>query len=91
MLEISMFIIHILTVYGTIWMFWALSNLLFNNETTNLLVVLALIFPHIGFPGFQIIEFSLLNRTFVLPFLLGSIYLYLQEKKSWRLGSLADV
>lgn len=88
MLEISMFIIHILTVYGTIWMFWALSNLLFNNTTTNLLVVLALIFPHIGFPGFQIIEFSLLNRTFVLPFLLGSIYLYLRGKKVLAFGLL---
>lgn len=81
LLEISMFIIHVLTVYGTVWMFWELSNLLFENATTNLLVVLALIFPHIGFPGFQIIEFSLLNRTFVLPFLLGSIYLYLKDKK----------
>ena len=87
-LEISMFIIHILTVYGTIWMFWALSNLLFNNTTTNLLVVLALVFPHIGFPGFQIIEFSLLNRTFVLPFLLGSIYLYLRDKKVLAFGLL---
>jgi len=81
LLEISMFIVHILTVYGTIWMFWALSNLLFNNEFANLLISLALIFSHIGFPGFQIIEFSLLNRTFVLPFVLGSIWLYLKEKK----------
>lgn len=88
MLEISMFIVHLLTVYGTIWMFWSLSNLLFNNPRTNLLVVLALLFPHIGFPGFQIIEFSLLNRTFVLPFLLGSIYLYLREKKLWAFALL---
>jgi hypothetical protein len=88
LLEISMFIIHILTVYGTLWMFWALSNLLFGNPVTNLLVVLAVVFPHIGFPGFQIIEFSLLNRTFVLPFLLGSIYLYLRGKKYWAFGLL---
>lgn len=81
-LEISMFIIHILTVYGTIWMFWALSELLFKDARTSLLVSTALIFPHIGFPGFQIIEFSLLNRTFVLPFILGSIWLYLQGKKT---------
>jgi hypothetical protein len=88
LLEISMFVIHILTVYGTIWMFWALANLLFNNPLTNLLVTLALIFPHIGFPGFQIIEFSLLNRTSVLPFLLGSIYLYLRGKKLLAFGLL---
>ena len=87
-LEVSMFIIHILTVYGTFWMFWELSNTLFDNTTTNLLVVLALIFPHIGFPGFQIIEFSLLNRTFVLPFLLGSINLYLKDKKVMAFGLL---
>ncbi len=81
LLEISMFIVHIATVYGTIWMFWALTETLFKNEVANLLIVLALIFPHLGFPGFQIIEFSLLNRTFVLPFLLGSILLYLKDKK----------
>jgi hypothetical protein len=80
-LEISMFILHILTVYGTFWMFWTLSDLLFKSAQTNLFLSLALIFPHIGLPGFQIIEFSLLNRTFVLPFLLGSIWLYLNEKK----------
>ncbi len=83
LLEISLFAVHILTVYGTIWMFWALTETLFHNEVTDLLVVLALIFPHLGFPGFQIIEFSLLNRTFVLPFLLGSMVLYLKDKK-WQ-------
>jgi hypothetical protein len=83
LLEIGMFFVHVLTVYGTLWMFWELSNLLFKNQTANLLIVLALVFPHLGFPGFQIIEFSLLNRTFVLPFLLGSIWLYLKNKKIW--------
>jgi hypothetical protein len=81
LLEISMFLVHILTVYGTFWMFWALSELLFHAPQANLLISLALIFPHVGLPGFQIIEFSLLNRTFVLPFLLGSIWLYLRGKK----------
>lgn len=80
-LEESMFVIHILTVYGTFWMFWALSDILFGNSLANLLVTLALIFPHIGFPGFQIIEFSLLNRTFALPFILGSIWLYLKDRR----------
>jgi hypothetical protein len=81
MLEQSMFLVHILTVYGTFWMFWALSEVLFGDSRTNLLVTLALIFPHMGFPGFQIIEFSLLNRTFALPFILGSIWLYLKERR----------
>ena len=81
LLEISMFLVHILTVYGTVWMFWALTDTLFNHDLAGLLVALALIVPHLGFPGFQIIEFSLLNRTFVLPFLLGVILLYLKGKK----------
>jgi hypothetical protein len=81
LLEISMFIIHIMSVYGIFWMFWSLSELLFNSPESNLLISFALIFPHIGLPGFQIIEFSLLNRTFVLPFVLGSIFLYLKGKK----------
>lgn len=82
LLQISMFIVHLLTVYGTVWMFWALTDHLFKNDLAGLLVTLALVIPHLGFPGFQIIEFSLLNRTFVLPFLLGSILLYLKDKKS---------
>ena len=81
LLEESMFIVHILTVYGTFWMFWALSEVLFGDARANLLVSLALVFPHLGFPGFQIIEFSLLNRTFALPFLLGSIWLYLKHRR----------
>ncbi|MCB2202784.1 hypothetical protein KQH56_02135 [bacterium] len=81
LLEISLFMVHILTIYGTIWMFWALTETLFHNELANLLISLALVIPHLGFPGFQIIEFSLLNRTFVLPFLLGSMVLYLKGKK----------
>ena len=82
-LEASMFLIHIFTVYGTVWMFWSLSDFLFADSRANLLISLALLFPHLGFPGFQIIEFSLLNRTFTLPFLLGSILLYLKGKKGW--------
>lgn len=81
LLEESMFLVHLLTVYGTFWMFWALSDLLFSDARANLLITLALIFPHLGFPGFQIIEFSLLNRTFALPFILGSIWLYLKDRR----------
>lgn len=82
-LEVSMFVTHVITVYGTVWMFWSLSDFLFEDSRSNLLISLALLFPHLGFPGFQIIEFSLLNRTFTLPFLLGSILLYLQGRKGW--------
>ncbi|MCJ7694584.1 MAG: hypothetical protein MUO40_04080, partial [Anaerolineaceae bacterium] len=79
-LEPILFIVHIAATYGTFWMFWELSQQLFKNKTTNVLVIIALIFPHLGFPGFQIIEFELLNRTFVLPFLLAGILFYLKRR-----------
>ncbi len=80
-LEIGMFIVHVCATYATFWLFWELSDLLFNSPPVSTLTLISLIFPHIGFPGFQIIEFSLLNRTFVLPILLFCILLYLREKK----------
>lgn len=81
-LEIVILLVHLFTIHATLWMFWVLSETLFKNHQASLLLVLALAFPHIGLPGFQIIEFSLLNRTFVLPFLLGAITLYLKGKKT---------
>jgi len=53
---------------------------LFKNPVASFLAVIAFIFPHIGFAGFPIFEFSLLNRTFVLPFLIIAINLYLNKK-----------
>ena len=79
-LEPILFIVHIAATYGTFWMFWELSQQLFQNKTTNVVLILALVFPHLGFPGFQIIEFELLNRSFVLPFLLAGILFYLKRK-----------
>jgi hypothetical protein len=79
-LEPVMFAVHFLATYGLVWMFWELTNTLFQNSLANLLSILLLVFPHLGMPGFQIIEFSLLNRTFALPFILGAIILYLRRK-----------
>ena len=79
-LEPAMFAVHVVATYGLVWMFWELSETLFHNNLANLLSILLLVFPHFGMPGFQIIEFSLLNRTFVLPFILGAIILYLRRQ-----------
>ncbi len=79
-LEITMFITHFLTIFLTFWAIWNLSKTLFKNPVASVLAVFAFIFPHIGFAGFPIFEFSLLNRTFVLPFLLMAINLYLNKK-----------
>ncbi|HEY9075941.1 MAG TPA: DUF6798 domain-containing protein [Anaerolineaceae bacterium] len=80
-LEPILFCVHLAATYITYWMFWNLCDTLFHHPLTNLIAILALTFPHIGFPGFQMIEFSLLNRTFVLPFLLLAMNLYLRKKK----------
>ncbi|MEA4813085.1 MAG: hypothetical protein VB108_11035 [Anaerolineaceae bacterium] len=80
LLEPAMFLMHLLVTWLTFWAFWELSEHLFHNRLANILMSFALVIPHIGFPGFQIIEFSLLNRTFTIPFLLFAILLYLKKK-----------
>ncbi|EKE15463.1 MAG: hypothetical protein ACD_12C00008G0002 [uncultured bacterium] len=80
MLEIVMFITHFFATFITFWAIWKLAKTLFNSPIAPFLAVIAFIFPHLGFAGFPIFEFSLLNRTFVLPFLLIAINLYLNKK-----------
>jgi hypothetical protein len=79
-LEPVMFIVHVLSTSLLFWMIWELSETLFHNPAASFITTFAFIFPHIGMPGFPVIEFSLLNRTFVLPFLLGAVILYLRRK-----------
>ncbi|MBN1886510.1 MAG: hypothetical protein JW850_00915 [Thermoflexales bacterium] len=79
-LEVSMFLVHVLATYLTFWGLWALSDALFHNPLASLLGILAFVFPHVGFAGFPVLEFSLLNRTFVFPFLLWAITLYLRRR-----------
>ncbi|HSN95220.1 MAG TPA: hypothetical protein VLR89_09190 [Anaerolineaceae bacterium] len=80
LLEPAMFVIHILITWLTFWALWELCERLFHNPLANVLLSFALVIPHLGFPGFQIIEFSLLNRTFTIPFLLFAILLYLSKR-----------
>lgn len=80
MLEPAMFVVHLLVTYLTFWMLWELSITLFNNPLAALITVMAFIFPHVGLPGFLAIEFSLLSRTFVFPFLLATFALYLRRR-----------
>lgn len=82
-LELAMFIAHVLATYLTFWALWTLSDKLFQNPVSCLLSLSAFMIPHLGFAGFPVFEFSLLNRTFVLPFLLWAIILYLQ-RHYWR-------
>lgn len=82
-LEIAMFAVHALATYLTYWALWSLSRTLFDNPLAALLTVVAFIVPHAGFAGFTVFEFSLLNRTFVLPFLLIAFNLYLRGRVLW--------
>lgn len=78
-LEISMFLVHVLATYLTFWAVWKLSKTLFNNALTSVLVVISSAFPHIGFSGFPLFEFSMLNRTVTLPFEIIAINYYLKR------------
>lgn len=79
-LEISMFFIYFITTYLTFWSIWNLAITLFKKPLSSLLCLLALSFPHFGFSAFPLFEFSLLNRTFTLPFELIALNWFLQKK-----------
>lgn len=79
-LEPALFAIHFIITFFTFWMLWILTNQLFGNPITNVLVTISFVFIHMGMPGFQVFEFCLLNRTFAFPFLLFAIILYLRNR-----------
>ncbi len=87
-LEVAMFLVHVLVTYGTFWMLWDLSESLFHSHVAAVLTTVGFIFPHLGLAGFPILEFSLLNRTFVLPFLLLAIILWLRHRYLLAFGLL---
>ncbi len=79
-LEETLFVVHLLVTYFTFWMLWWLSLTLFDDPLTAALTVVVFAMPHLGFGAFPVLEFSLLNRTFVLPFILAAIALYLRGR-----------
>jgi len=78
-LEISMFIVHILATYATFWALWRLSKTLFHNTLTSLLVVVSSVVPHFSFSSLPLFEFSMLNRTVMLPFELFALEQYIKK------------
>lgn len=89
-LEPTLFAVYVLTTYLAFWKLWDLSLLLFNHPPAALLSTLALSMPHLGFAGFPIFEFSLLNRTFALPFTLWILIFYL-KRRYWLAFALAGL
>lgn len=80
-LEITLFVFHLFSTYLTFWLIYLFSNYLFKKPLVSLLSVVVFLTPHLGFAGFPIFEFSFLNRTFVLPFILLAMLCYLREKR----------
>ncbi len=87
-LEVATFVIHLAVTYLTFWALWTLSDTLFHSPLVSLLASVSLAFPHVGFAGFPLLEFSLLNRTFVFPFLLWAMVLYLRRRYVLAYGLL---
>ncbi len=87
-LEPAMFVIHIISTYLAFWSLWELSKTLFDDALAALLSVIFLIMPHLSFAGFPLFEFSLLNRTFVFPFMLLAINLFLKRRYLWAFALL---
>ncbi len=79
-LEPVMFVIYLAVTYASFWLLWALSLELFASPRAALLSTIAFVVPHLGFGGFPIFEWSLLNRTFSLPFALAAVLLYLRGR-----------
>ena len=80
LLEPALFAVHLFATYATLWIVWRLGRQLFADPLAATLACLALAVPHVGFAGFPVIEFSLLNRTFALPFLLLAMAWYLEGR-----------
>jgi len=85
-----LFLLHLLATHLTFWALWRLSLELFDHPLTALITAAMFAMPHTGFAGFPVIEFSLLNRTFVLPFLLLALWLFLR-RRYWLAFALLGV
>jgi hypothetical protein len=79
-LEPVIFLTHLLTTTLFFRAIWELSMTLFGEPLAATFAVLSFVFPHTGFTGFPVIEFSLQSRTFVLPFLIIACNLFLRER-----------
>lgn len=93
-LEPVMLVVYLAVTYASFWLLWTLSLELFASPRAALLSTIAFVVPHLGFGGFPIFEWSLLNRTFALPFALGAVLLYLRGRPvlAWAvIGALFNV
>jgi hypothetical protein len=88
LLEPVVFAAFVLVTYLTFWAVWSLSQALFENSLASAIAVAGLAFPHLGLAGFPLVEFSLLCRNAVLPFLLWALTLYVRRHTLLAFGLL---
>ena len=81
LLEQAMFLVHLLVIFLFFTAIWELCITIFSDPMAALIASLAFIIPHTGFVGFPVIEYTLQSRTFVLPFLLFAVNLFLNHRR----------
>ncbi len=79
MLEGAMFVAHVFSTWLTFVMIWRISKQIYRDSLISALICLSFVSMHIGFAGFRLLEFSFLNRTFVLPYLLLAMSWWLDK------------
>lgn len=87
-LILTLFVSHLAVTYLTFWVYWLLVEMLLPTPLARLFGLVGLAIPHLGFAAFPIIEFSLLNRTFALPFMLLALVVHLRGHTFWALALL---
>ena len=88
LLQPVVFAAFVLVTYLTFWAVWSLSQALFENSLASAIAVAGLAFPHLALGGFPLVEFSLLCRNAVLPFILWALTLYLRRRTVAAFGLL---
>jgi len=80
LLEVGMFALHVFSTWLTFIMLWRLGRQIYKDALIAALICLCFISMHLSFGGFSLFEFSVLNRTFALPFLLLAISWWLDHR-----------
>ena len=79
-LEIIMFLTHYFTLFLLFIAFYKLIFLLTSNSKISLIGLFAFIIPAYSFSANPVFEWSLLNRSFALPFLVFSLIFFIQKR-----------
>ena len=82
-LEWTSFFLYFFLLYFTFIMIFKLTKLLFNNDYVSYLSVLFSIIPKNTIGGAHTRDYALQHSTFVFPFLLLAIYLFLKRRYIW--------